>query len=62
MEIHINGPRNTRKLWEEKEAHLPVNLDLKHRSKCPTMNPSGGPKPNPHPSRVVGAGLGKMDT
>jgi hypothetical protein len=44
MEIHINGPRNTRKPWEKKEAHLLVNLGLKHRSKCPTMNPrSGGP-------------------
>jgi hypothetical protein len=63
MEIHINGPRNTRKPWEEKEAHLPDNLGLKHRSKCPIMNPrSGGPKPNPNPSRAAGAGSGKMGT
>jgi hypothetical protein len=27
-EIDINGPRNTRKPWEEKEAHLPDNLGL----------------------------------
>jgi hypothetical protein len=28
MEIGINGPRNTRKPWEEKEAHLPDNLGI----------------------------------
>jgi hypothetical protein len=28
MEIHINGPRNIWKPWEEKEAHLPDNLGL----------------------------------
>jgi hypothetical protein len=62
MEIHINWPRNIRKPWEKKEAHLLDNLGLKHRSKCSTMNPySGGSKPNPNPSRAVGASPGKMD-
>ena len=62
METGINRPRNTRKSWEEKEAHLPDNLGLKHRSKRPTMNPrSGGPKPSPNPSRAAGAGSSKMD-
>jgi hypothetical protein len=62
-EIHINGPRNTRKPWDEKEAHLPDNLGLKYRSKSPIMNPrSGGLKPSPNPSWAVGAGLGKMNT
>jgi hypothetical protein len=28
METGINGPRNTRKPWEEKEAHLPDNLGI----------------------------------
>jgi hypothetical protein len=62
MEIHINGPRNKRKPWKKKEAHLLDNLGLKHRSKCSTMNPrSGGPKLSPNPSRAAGAGLGKID-
>jgi hypothetical protein len=62
MEIHINGPRNIRKPWEEKEAHLLDNLGLKHRLKWPTMNPrSGGLKPSPNPSRAAGAGPGKID-
>jgi hypothetical protein len=58
MKIDINDPRNTRKPWEEKEAHLPDNLGLKHRSKRPIMNPRSG---GPNPSRAAGAGLGKMD-
>jgi hypothetical protein len=28
METDINGPRTTRKPWEEKEAHLSDNLGL----------------------------------
>jgi hypothetical protein len=28
MEIHINGPRNIWKPWEEKDAHLPDNPGL----------------------------------
>jgi hypothetical protein len=46
METGINGPRTTRKPWEEKEAHLPDNLGLniaqkaqQRTQKVETQNP-----------------------